>query len=297
MKPVSAELLALLATRQFYVADLYTFSGGNLGASVLRYCGGDQSLSANGNLYPAGGVTGPYFDRQDNKAKCHWKVGVAVDTLVFDVIPGSATLFGVSFLAALHNGVMDGAELLLERAYMPAYGDLTRGTVRYFAGLVAEIDFGRSVATFSVNSHLELLNLQLPRNLYQPSCVNNLGDTACGVNLASYMTTGTVQSGSTSALVLATISGSFASGTFDLGKIVFTSGALDGLSATVKACAFGSPASIQLLAYLPGAPAAGDSFDLFYGCDKSDGGNGCAKFANTARYRAQRLVPQPATAT
>ncbi|MGH6975639.1 MAG: baseplate hub protein, partial [Stellaceae bacterium] len=86
MKPASTALKSLLATRQFYAADLYTFA--LVGGGTLRYCGGDRDITANGNLYPAGGATGPYFDRKDNKAKCHWKVGVEVDQLVFDVLPG-----------------------------------------------------------------------------------------------------------------------------------------------------------------------------------------------------------------
>lgn len=270
MKPASPELLALLATRQFYVADLYTFAGGNLGSNVLRFCGGDQDVSANGFTYSAGAQTGPYFDRQDNKAKCHWKVGVEVNTLVFDVLPGSSELFGAPFQQAVVYGLFDGAELTLERAYMPTYGDTAAGTVVYFVGRVAAIDAGRSVCTFSVNSHLELLNLQLPRNLFQAGCVNNLGDAACGVNLEDFVTTGTVGSGSTNGVINASISGSFGAGTFDNGKILFTSGVLEGLSQTVKSCAFGSPDVITLLGYFPTAPSSGDSFKLYYGCDKSN---------------------------
>lgn len=296
MKPVSAELLTLLATRQFFAADLYTFSGGNLGSNVLRYCGGDADITANGFLFSAGGQVGPYFDRKDNKAKCHWKVGVEVDTLVFDVLPGSAQIFGTGFLAAVRQGVFDGAELLLERAYMPTYGDTRRGTVRYFLGRVAEVDAGRSLATFTVNSHLELFNLQMPRNLYQPGCVNSLGDPSCGVSPIP-STTGTVQAGSTSAQIIATLAGGpFATGTFDLGKVQFTSGVLNGLALTAKQVALSSPAVITLLGYFPTAPSPGDTLTLFFGCDKSTGPNGCPKFNNLGRYRGFPFVPQPATA-
>jgi uncharacterized phage protein (TIGR02218 family) len=299
MKPVSPELLALLATRRFYAADLYTFQGGNLGANVLRYCGGDRDLAANGYAFPAGGQTGPYFDRKDNKAKGHQKIGVEVDTLVVDVIPGAATLFGAPFLQAVHAGLFDGAEMILDKAFMPSYGDTSRGLVRWFVGRVAEIDAGRSVATFTINSHLELLNLQLPRNLYQPACVNNLGDASCGVTLSSYTTTGTASSGSTNAVIQAAVSGAagYAAGTFDTGIIAFNSGALNGLSATVQSTNVPTnPTTINLLGYFPSAPASGDSFTLAYGCDKSMGVNGCPKFSNQARYRGFRFVPQPSTA-
>lgn len=294
MKPVSPELLALMASRQFYAADLYTIS--LVGGPTLYYCGGDQSLSANGNLYTAGGQIGPYFDRKDNKAKVTQTVGVQADTLVVDVIPGSATVLGAPFLEAVRNGTFDAAEFMLERVYMPTYGDTRRGTIRWFVGRVAEIDAGRSVATFSVNSHKELLNLQMPRNLYQAGCVNSLGDPSCGVNLASYSTSGTIQAGSSDHTLLAAISGSFGAGTFDQGSMTFTSGALAGYTAGIKSVAFGSPSAIYLMGYLPDAPSAGDSFTIYYGCDKSLDSNGCPKFSNQARFRGFPFVPQPSTA-
>jgi uncharacterized phage protein (TIGR02218 family) len=296
MKPASSALQALLATRQFFVADLYTFAGGNLGTDVLRYCGGDLDVTANGFAYAAGGQTGPYFDRQDNKAKCHWKIGTAVDTLVFDVVPGSATVLGAPFLTAVRQGLFDGSELTLERVYMPTYGDTRAGTVRMFVGRVAEIDAGRSIATFSVNSQLELLNLQMPRNLFQPGCVNNLGDASCTVNLASYAVTGTVEAGATSS-GFPTASLSQAAGYFNLGKVVFTSGALAGLSRTVQYNAVESGyQTIGLVGYLPAAPAAGDTFTIYPGCDKTTGAGGCAKFNNLPHFRGFPYVPQPSTA-
>ena len=293
MKPSSAALRSLLASRQFFAADLYTFT--LAGGGVLRYCGGDTGLSANGFSYAAGGTTGPYFDRKDNKAKCHWKIGVSVDTLVFDVIPGGATVLGEPFLSAVHNGLFDGAELTLERAYMPNYGAVAAGTVIYFVGRVAEIDASRSIATFSVNSHLELADLQLPRNLFQSGCINNLGDTSCTVNLSSYGVAGNAASGSTANIVNATVNNALA-GYFDQGKIVFAGGANSGLSRTVKQCVFGAPGTITLLAPFPVAPAAGDAFTLYPGCDKSLGPNGCPKFNNNANFRGFPYVPSPETA-
>lgn len=295
MKPVSPELQALLSKREFFVADLYTFSGGNLGATVLRYTSGDQDIVANGFTYSCGGDTGPYFDRKDKKAKCHWKVGVEVDTLSVVVAPARAVIFNVSFQTAIKYGLFDGAVMMLERAYMPTYGDTTCGLVRYFVGRVATIDSGRSELTFNVASHLELLNLQLPRNLYQASCQNNWGDKGCGVTQASFTASAVIASTSTSSALISTITGSFAAGAFDLGKVLFTSGVNNGLSATIKAVTYGTPATIALLGYLPQPPHMGDTLTMFFGCDKTLGANGCAKFANTARFRAQRLVPNPIT--
>lgn len=295
MKPVSAALLKIWASRQWFQADLYTFSGGNLGSDVLRYCGGDADIYANGLYYPAGGQVGPYFDRRDNKAKCHQKIGTAADQLVFDVLPGTATVFGVPFLQALRTGQFDGAELTLERCYMPTYGDTRAGTLRMFAGRVAEIDAGRSLATFTVNSHMELLNLKWPRNLYQAGCLNNLGDAQCAVNLANYAVAGTTQPGSTASTIVATINAGLA-GYFDQGTITFTSGENEGLTRSVRVCSFGAPGSISLIGPFPAAPAPGDAFTLYPGCDKSLGANGCPKFSNVPRFRGFPYVPVPETA-
>src|ERR1700735_3940971 len=143
MKAASPGLIELLATRQFFSADLYNFS--LVGGTQLNYCGGDKDIMWNGNTWAAGYTgsnSGPFFDRKDNKAKCHWKVGVEVDTLVFDCIPGGATVGGEPFLSFCRQGGCDAAELTLYRAFMPTYGNTSNGTVIMFVGRVAEIDAG-----------------------------------------------------------------------------------------------------------------------------------------------------------
>ena len=259
---------------------------------MLRYCSGDRDITAGGHLFTA---QGPRIDRKDNKAKCHWKIGVEVDTLVFDVMPQAADMVnGLPFLAACVQGAFDGAELQLERAFMATYGDTSAGTVILFAGRVAEIDLGRAVATFTINSHLELLNLQLPRNLWQPGCVNSLGDASCGVNLPSFAVAGSAAAGSSASAIAATLAQP--TSYFDQGKIAFTGGANAGLTRSVKYWVAGSPGMIALLAPFPNAPAAGDAFTIYPGCDKTLGPNGCAKFANTARFKGYPFIPTSETA-
>jgi len=299
MKTASPALQALLATNQFTVADLYTFT--LVGGQALRWTSFDTDVIANGNTFASGGQGGPFFDRQDNKAKCHWKVGVEVDTLIFDVVPGAATVNALPFLQACRLGVFDGAELQLERAFLaPPVGGLyppvaaSAGTVILFAGRVAEVDLGRSLATFNVNSHLELLNLNLPRNLFQSGCVNSLYDAACGAAKASYAVTGSASSGSTASVINATLAQ--ATGWFDQGSIAFTGGQNAGFARTVKSYTAGRPGALSLIAPFPFVPAAGDAFTAYPGCDKTSGAGGCAKFANTARFKGFPYVPIPETA-
>lgn len=295
MKPSSPELRALLSTRQFFAADLWTFT--LTGGTVLRYSSGDADIIANGKTYRAGGLIGPYFDRQDSKAKCHWKVGTGADSLLVDVLPGSAQILGDPMLDAIRKGIFDGAACMLERAYMPTYGDTRAGVIRNFLGRVAQIDAGASLATFSINSQTELLNLQLPRNIAQISCMNNLGDATCTVNLEAYKVAGTVSGVTDKSNFSASLASSPAAGTFDGGKVKFTSGGLSGYSATVKTCVIGGTSTIALLGFLPSLPGIGDSFDIYYGCDKSVvSSNGCPKFANTPHFRGFPFIPQPSVA-
>lgn len=298
MKPSSPQTRALLATRQFFLADLVTFelAGPNAGTK-LRFTTGPVDLRCNGHTYSAGGQIGPYFNSKDNRATGHQILGLQEDSLSLDCFPGTYQLFGAGMRTAMRYGLFDGAVVTFEHCFMPltAYGDTSRGTIRWFVGRVANIDFGRSVATFSIKSHLELLNQQFPRNLIQAGCPFNLGDASCGATVPT--TTGTVASGtSTTGVILATLVGSFAAGTFDLGKITFTSGVANGLVKSMKTLAFGSPDIITLQGLIPAAPSPGDTFIVSYGCDKSLGSNGCAKFSNIARYGGFPYVPQPIVA-
>lgn len=291
MKTASGALISLLASRQFYSADLYLFS--LAGGGTLTYCGGDQNIVWNSITWTAGGTTGPYFDRKDNKAKCHWKVGVEVDTLVFDVLPGSSAVLGDPFLSAIRQGIFDGAEMTLYRAFMPTYGNTAAGTVIMFAGRVAEIDAGRSLATFTINSHLELLNQNMPRNLYQSGCVNALYDASCTLNMASFAVGGTAGAGSTQSVINASLAQ--ATGYFDLGMVTFTSGANNGISRTVKTYIAGTPGTVSLIVPLPVAPAVGDTFTIYPGCDKQQ--STCqSKFNNLVNFRGFPYVPENSTA-
>ncbi len=303
MKPASGALQTLLATRSFLAADLYTFT--LVGGGVLRYTSFDTDVVANGFTFTSSGATGPFFDRKDNKAKAHWKIGVEVDTLVFDVLPGAATINGQPFLAACLQGVFDGAELQFERAFMPppvmpvlppATIPTMTGTVIIFVGRVAEVDLGRSLATFTVNSHLELLNQNMPRNLFQAPCVNTLFDAACAFGRpgmrASFAVSGAAASGSNAFAVNAGLSQ--ATGYFDLGSIVFTSGANNGVSRSVKSYTQGSPGTLNLLTPLPNPPVTGDTFTLYPGCDKQQA-TCSGKFANLANFQGFPFIPIPET--
>ena len=172
MKPASAALIALLADgEQFIMADLYTFT--LVGGSLLRYSAAPTAVSANGHTF----VLGPKFERSRTKVV----IGTQVDELEILVYPETTDLIGgVSFLEAVWTGQLDGALLQLERAFMPTYGDTSPGTVVLFAGRISDIDCSRTSINIKCRSHLELLNIQMPRRLWQASCTHVFGGPMCG---------------------------------------------------------------------------------------------------------------------
>jgi len=127
----------------------------------------------------------------------------------------------------------------------------------------------------------------------QPGCRHTLFSPGCTLNSASWAVGGTVAVGSTVSTVLATLGQ--AGGWFSLGRIVFTSGINNGNSRSVKLHTAGAPASLALIAPLPAAPAPGDTFTVYPGCDKQQATCG-GKFGNVLNFGGQPYVPQPETA-
>lgn len=290
-KPMSPLLSAMLASdRDMFIADAYQFTLVNGG--VLRYTNADQDITVNGSVYSAGVASiGPFVDIAGNRSRTSQQLGAGSGQLQFEIIPGEALVNGQPLLAAVQQGAFDGALIKKMRLFMPTFGDTRRGPIVMFSGRVAEAVAGRSKAVFNCSDWRELLDQQFPRNLFQAGCVNNLGDTPCGVNLAALAVGCTVASGTTLTDILANLTVS-PTGNFNQGKVTFTSGPLDGLSRTVKLATAGTPGTINLLMPLPSLPDAGDTFDIYPGCDKTYAGtNGCAKFANQARWRGADLTP------
>ncbi len=305
MKPITSSLTALFATRQYRMCGLYEFD--LIGGSSLYYASADM------NIYLASSQSGgdafwnnqtfttgaPLFDKKDNRAKLQQKIGTQVSQLMFDVIPGSSQVLGEAFLSACRTGVFDGAVLTYLGAYWPtsslyAPTITPTGTIKKFVGRVAEVDMGRNLATFTVNSHLELLNIQFPRNLYQSPCTNILYDAGCTLAQSSCaISSGVVSSGSTSSLIYTSVAPS--SGlSLALGQITFTSGALNGISRQIQAFSSGIPNQLTIVPPFPSSPSSGDTFTVYPGCDKTS--STCGLFSNIAHFRGEPYIPVPDTA-
>jgi uncharacterized phage protein (TIGR02218 family) len=282
VKPASAALTALLnGSEQFIMADLYTFT--LVGGSILRYSAAATALIVNGQTF----ASGPKFERSKTKVV----IGVQVDELDIKVYPEPTDLIGdLPFLEAAWQGQLDGALLQLERAFMPAYGDTSPGTVVLFSGRISDIDCSRTGIDMKCRSHLELLNIQMPRRLWQASCTHIFGGPMCQFNRASLAVTFPAGAGSTQTA----ITGAPSSTTpFALGTITGTTGANAGYSRTVAEFVSGGTVTVKLAFLSP--VANGDEFQLLPGCDRTIAT--CTNvFNNAVHFGGFPYIPTPETA-
>lgn len=278
MKTSTLALRTLLATGKFVMADFYTIT--TVANVVHRFTSAEMDLSFGGFTFL---TSGPKFKR----GKTRTVIGIEVDTLDVDVMANSGTLLGSDpILLAIHNGVLDGAKLKLEKAFLPDWGQAVTGTVYMFGGRVADIsDLSRIGGRLSIKSDLEVLNIQMPRNLYLPSCMYTLFDGGCALSKAAFSVASTVASGSTRTVINCGLAN--ASGFFDQGSIV-----IGGIVRNVKSYV---PGEITLSYPLPAIPSVGAAITAYPGCDKKQ--STCdTKFSNLVHFRGYPYVPVPEAA-
>ena len=283
MKVASPALIALLSSNdQFVMADLYTIT--LVGGMVLRYSAAATALSANGHTF----ALGPKFERSKTKVV----IGTQVDELDVKIYPEPTDLIGgVPFLQAAWQGQLDGALLQLERAFMPTYGDTSPGTVVLFAGRISDIDCSRTGIDLKCRSHLELLNIQMPRRLWQSSCTHNFGDAMCQFNRSTMQVTFAAEPGSTQSQVATSVVPNPAN-LYVQGTLIGVTGANTGASRTVANMSAGW-VYVKLAFLFP--ILVDDQFQLLPGCDRTLAT--CQNvFNNAIHFGGFPYIPTPETA-
>ncbi len=276
--------------------------------SIVRWTDHEQDLVVGGNTFLHGGegTTNP----APKVGRLRQSYGVEeTDRLALMLFTVNGALFnGVSLpLFAAQRG-FDGAIAKIERLYIPPSGGLASlGAMWWWEGPVGMVRPSSVQVDLEVESAIALLNVMLPRIVYQPGCVHMLYDAECTLVRASFTTTAVPVAASP-----APTTSSFDSGApftwpaaaqvtdyYRLGVITFTSGVNSGLSRGVRLDTWtggaGAHHSFTLDRPLPTAPAAGDQFGIYPGCDKQQAT--CTnKFANLVHFRAFPYVPKPETA-
>lgn len=284
MRTASPQLIAMLNEDQFIMADLYTIT--TVQGDVYRYTSYDFDLNVGGHNYSC---KGPIISREGISLS----LGVEVDNLNVSIsVTNEQTFEGIRVVQAFHNGQMDGARFKLERIFLSPNDprNTSAGAVLLFEGRLIEPKLDRNRVEVSVASDLDDLAVQMPRNLYQPSCNNTLFDSACALRRQDYVVNTVIESGSTASRILCSLSQP--QGWFTQGVIEFLDGGNAGLKRTVRLHESGA-----LLLTLPllEAPQSGQRIKVYPGCDKRL--ETCDnRFNNRSRFRGAPFIPVPETA-
>jgi uncharacterized phage protein (TIGR02218 family) len=284
MKAASSTLLTLLNSgvnvQRF---DLWTLTLN--GGAVIRWSGEDQVLVANGNSY----ALGPAINRGSITAKR----GLEVATLDVTIIANADdTVNGVPLIQFVAGHGLDLANVSLDYGYAASTSDPVVGTINAFTGRVTSVPsiIGNQIQ-FTVSAWTVLMDAQMPTNLYQVGCIHTVYDTGCAILASSFSASGTVSGTPTRTGFSSGLTG--IASDYSQGKVVFTSGGNAGLGATVRS--YDGAGNFGLIAPLPVAPAAGDTFTAYKGCDQTKA-TCVARFNNLIHFRGFPTIPVPETA-
>jgi uncharacterized phage protein (TIGR02218 family) len=164
--------------------------------------------------------------------------------------------------------------------------------VLIMAGSVGEVKRGEVAFTAELRSLAHYLNQEKGRT-FQFACDATLGSARCGVDLgiAAFSATGAVTTADTAYLFHATGLEAFTADWCVGGLVTWTSGANAGRAMEVKRHALtGDGAEIELWRSMASPIAAGDSFAITAGCDKTF--TTCkAKFYNAVNFYGFPHIP------
>ena len=216
------------------------------------------------------------------------KIGLEVSTVpVTLAIPTGATLNGTTWQAACAAGYLDNAVLTLERVFMPTWADTSRGTIIIEKGFTGELRPSRNTIQLEINPAISILQNPMPRRQFQPGCLHVLYDAGCALLKATFTVSNAAAAGSTAQIIHSTLSQ--ADAYFENGAITFTSGANSGLTRRVYQ-SFNASGAVTVRPAFPTAPANGDTFTIYPGCDKTQA-TCIGKFNNLPHFAGFPFVP------
>jgi uncharacterized phage protein (TIGR02218 family) len=136
-----------------------------------------------------------------------------------------------------------------------------------------------------------LLDVMIPRDVYQAGCKNTLFDGRCGLARAGLTVVGSATGASDAPRTSFAHALAQAAGYFSLGVVTFTAGPNTGIARTVRNHTSGVLTTVQPW---PFVVTAGEAFTVTPGCDKQQA-TCSGKFSNLVRFRGEPYVPAPDT--
>lgn len=261
MKTISSTLKTFLLSsgvESCYVADLFLIT--LLSGQVLCATDAQMPVTWNGNTYD------PVSYGAWKLTNIETAIGTGKSTAKFTIFAGTdlnLTPFDIPLLEAIQLGLFDGADIVVNRVWMPVWGDIVGNEVKY-GGQIASIEkTGRTTAEGTAAPFTFKLNQPMPRHVLQPGCRWVFGSPGCTVNRSSFTYTGSVSAISGPSITPVAAITLPTGVVLDQGVITFTSGQNQGLSVGIQTYAGG----VIRLMRPPLLPVAvGDTFAAVAGC-------------------------------
>lgn len=268
MKNISTTLRAHLEGECLTLAHCWKLTRRD--TTVMGFTNHDKDLIVDGITYEAAtGFTPTAIDSQAT---------LAVDNLDVEGMISAGNITEQDILA----GKYDFAEV---EVFAVNYEDLTQGKIHLRRGWLGEIELRNKQFVAEVRGLTQRLSQHIGA-LYSPMCRATFGDSACGVNTALYLVSGSVSEASSQSQFTDNAR-SEAIGYFNYGKITFTSGQNNGLSAEVKES---RGKEIFLTLPMPFPITAGNTYTLQRGCDKTIA-TCSSRYNNAGNFRGEPHVP------
>lgn len=180
---------------------------------------------------------------------------------------GQMDIAGVLDTAAIadgdiKNGLYDHAVL---EVGLVNWADLSQGVLKQRRGWLGEITLQGGRYQAELRGLHDLLQRDIGTT-YTAECRHDLGDSSCTYNIAAATVSSSVTLASDAVQFIDTAR-SEASGSFNYGKLVWTSGANTGLAMEVKNWDLPTQ-TMTLWLPMPNVIAAGDGYTVYPGCDK-----------------------------
>lgn len=268
MKYANASLLAMLNgnTGQFIYADLWKFAL-RTGITIF-YTDWGVNVTVDSHTYVS-------TKSLVSDSRYRLQRGLDVDECDLTINPsGNDSVGGVSFIRAVTNGMFDRAVVTKYRQFMTAaevaklpVASPAANALLLFLGEICDWEMTNTGVDFKIKSMLNLLNINMPRRQYQPTCGFVFGDSNCTKNRAALVVTGAVTANTTTSTITTGLSNP--AGYFNNGVLTFTSGLNAGVIRTVKSYQNGI---FTLVAPFPNPVTAGDGFSATPGCNKNYAG-------------------------
>lgn len=294
MKNASADLIAFVDSANEYArVDFYTVT--LIGGTVLRYCSAPGIVRANGFNFGGPGGSGVVVEDGGVTSQRGLQVSELDITFYAD---NRHQINGVQFLDFVENLGFEGALILVERGFSDTWHTMRTtgpigGTYIRFSGKFSEAkELGQTQVIVTASNPLDNFTNNTPQDCFQSSCLNVLGDAKCLIDLSTFAVTGSIVASPTPTENVFGTDLTPTAGDYALGKIKFTSGANSGITSTIKTQ--DASGVFSLVVALPAAPAPGDTFTAYPGCDLSMA-RCTGKFNNLIHFRGQPFIPDPAT--